>query len=135
MSATIEATVVETESAPAGDASFAETVARLVARAGGSLPWSALEPAALILAREGLLTCPEITFGCGYDLAIRSHELRRGFVRAMSDGLVDADGDRVWLLARGRAVAGDALDKPAAAVFTLPPAELAQRARRLLLDD
>jgi hypothetical protein len=135
MSTLIEKAVVDTEVTADVDASFAHLVARLVALAGGELEWALLEPAALVLAREDGLTSPGLTFGCDYDLSIRSHELRRGFVRAMTDGLVDADGHRMWLLPRGvELTIGDDAET-AAGIFALEPHELARRARHLLLSD
>lgn len=43
---------------------------------------SSLTPAALVLSSEGLIDCPQVTFGCNYDLDVRSFELRRGYARA-----------------------------------------------------
>jgi len=118
---------------------FASLVVRLVHLAGGRIETWAFETVALVLVREGALDAAGVSFGCDYDLNIRSRELRRGYVRAVDIGWLIANGREMWL---GREPAGterpaDETREEAAAiarsVLELPRAELERCARHLLL--
>jgi hypothetical protein len=106
---------------------------------GGRIETWAFEPCALVLAREGALDADGVSFGCDYDLNIRSRELRRGYVRAVDTGRLVANGREI-LLGRRPAAAElppDDADEDAVAVarslVELPRDELERRARHLLL--
>lgn len=141
MSAVVEqARHVEAPASAATDRpeELAAVVVQLVRLAGGRVRSSAFEPAALLLVREGVLDGSGVTFGCDYDLNIRSRELRRGYVRAVDSGDLMTSIDEIWL-SRDQTEMADQLEADseraalAREVFALPRAELVRRARHLLL--
>ncbi len=81
---TLLASVEQQSSDPADR--FARLVVQLVALADASVDPALITPAALILRDEDLIDLPDVTFGCNYELDVRSFELDRGYVRAIDAG-------------------------------------------------
>lgn len=71
---------------------FGQLVVHLVALANGPVDPMRVTPAALLLRDEHLIDLPDVTFGCNYELDVRSFELDQGYVRAIDAG---------WLILRG----------------------------------
>lgn len=141
MSAVIEATLpAELEAADEAEA-YASLAVRLVYLVGGRIETWAFEPCALVLTREGALDPEGISFGCDYDLNIRSRELRRGYVRAVDTGRLMGNGREIWLGREPAAAelpiddAGEAAVAIAHSLVELPRDELERRARNLLLSE
>lgn len=113
---------------------LARLVVEILALAEGPVDPSVLTPAALVLSREGLIDCPQVTFGCNYDLDVRSFELRRGYARAVDAG---------WLTLRSRKVSVNPNFQPrranaaararATELYSLGRSELMRSARHHLL--
>src|ERR1700719_885134 len=99
VSAVIERVATTSEEVVDPRDTLAFLVVQLLRLAGGSVEAVALEPAALVLSREGLLDCTGVTYGCDYDLEIRSFDLRRGYVRALDAGSIVSDGRLISLSA------------------------------------
>jgi hypothetical protein len=118
-----------------GPDALAALVVDLVHLAGGRVASAAFEPVALLLMRAGVVDGEGVTFGCDYDLNIRSRELRRGFVRAIDCGKLVANSDEMWLgvESSGRPDADREALLLARELFALPRPELERRARRQLL--
>jgi hypothetical protein len=118
---------------------YASLAVRLVHLVGGRIETWAFEPCALVLAREGAFDSDGVSFGCDYDLNIRSRELRRGYVRAVDTGRLVANGREICLGRRPTAAelpSDDAYEEAVAiarSVVDLPRDELERRARHLLL--
>ena len=118
---------------------LAQQVMRIVALAGGSIDPNLIDAAALVLARRGLIDCPGVTFGCNYDLTIRSNELRDGYARAVSGNrLLPQRGQirlRDDLLAPSLAAVSDIDEQAVQDVFALSREELERQGRLLLLGE
>jgi hypothetical protein len=141
MSAVMEELLIAApKSADQADA-YASLAVRLVYLVGGRIETWAFEPCALVLAREGALDSDGISFGCDYDLNIRSRELRRGYVRAVDTGLLMGNGREIWLGREPTAAelpiddAGEDAVAIAHSLVELPRDELERRARNLLLSE
>jgi len=76
---------------------LADLVLRIVFLAGGRVKSWALEPAALVLVRAGILDGTGLTFGSDYDLSVRSREICRGFTRAVDSFRLSANLSEMWL--------------------------------------
>ena len=115
---------------------FAQFVVDVVALAGSPVNPSLIAPAALMLRAEQLDDLPCITFGCNYDLDVRSFELERGYVRAIDSGWLTLRLSEVRVHPRvaSSRVDGDATAR-AAELFALPKEELHRAARHHLLHD
>jgi hypothetical protein len=114
---------------------FAGVVVHVVALAGTPVDPALIAPAALVLRDEHLVELSAVSFGCNYDLDVRSFELERGYVRAVDAG---------WLKLRRGEVSPrpgykTELDAPAAGrareLFALGRKELTCLARHHLLRD
>jgi hypothetical protein len=127
-------TLVDELKSPDQEDRFAELVVQLVALAGRPVDPSLIAAGALVLRAEHLAKLPRVTFGCNYDLDIRSFELERGLVRAINAG---------WLTLRsGKVQVHQPLPKPdldsdtsaeARKLFALERRELIRIARHHLL--
>jgi hypothetical protein len=136
----LQTSTYERELASVQDGDRADQLGRLVvgivALVEGQVDPSTIVPAALVLAGEGLVDLPGVTFGCNYDLDVRSFELRRGYARAIDAG---------WLTLRSRKVSVNPNFAPAPAttaararateLCSLRPRELMGIARHHLLHD
>lgn len=110
-----------------------QLVVQLVALAGAPVDPTHITPAALVLRGEDLIDLPHVTFGCNYELDVRSIELDRGYVRAVDSG---------WLTLRSGEVQVDPEVAPpyvnsdastrAREVFALERQELIRAARHHL---
>lgn len=114
---------------------FAQLVAHLVALAGGPVEPALIASAALILRDEHLLELPRVTFGCNYDLDVRSFELEQGYVRALNAGWLKLRLRKVTAKSKPRHV--EVCNSPASAraqeLFALGREELVRLARHHLL--
>lgn len=90
-------TLVEELKSPDRADRFAELVVQLVALAGRPVDPTVIAAAALVLRGEHLAELPRVTFGCNYDLDIRSFELERGLVRAINAGWLTLRSGKVHL--------------------------------------
>lgn len=97
---------------------FAQLVVQLVALAVTPVDPTLITPVALVLRDEHLIDLPDVTFGCNYELDVRSFELDRGYVRAVDAG---------WLTLRS----GEVRVNPQSASPGLDP-DVSTRARELI---
>ena len=129
-------TLIERPEQPNDPDLFAQLVVGVVALVGSPVNPSLIAPAALVLRSEGLVDLPGVTFGCNYDLAVRSFELERGYVRAIDSGWLRLRLGEVRVHSR---VVPSSVDGKAAAraaeLFALPKEELQRAARHHLLRD
>lgn len=118
---------------------LAELVAGLVSLVDAPVDPKLINPAALVLQAEDLLDLTGVTFGCNYELDIRSIELDRGYVRAIDAGWLKLRRGTVTASARfsQTRLAGSAQQAGARGreLFALDGDALSQIARHHLLRD
>jgi hypothetical protein len=118
---------------------YSELVTNLVSLSPTPVDPTMIAPAALILQEEGLVAMPKVTFGCNYELDVRSIELDRGYVRAMDSGWLRLHHGRVSVserFSRAHAIRRTPqADARALELFSLERDDLTQIARHHLLRD
>jgi hypothetical protein len=115
---------------------YAGIVATVVELVGAPADPLLINPLALILVREGLIDADGVTFGCDYDLNIRSIELERGYASAVNRGWLTRKKRLVSLSVHQgieRVSAGASARQRIGELVALGRADLEARARRLLL--
>jgi len=114
----------------------AQLIVALVALVDGPVDPSALVPAALVLSCEGFVSLPGVTFGCNYDLDVRSFELRQGYARAIDGGRLTLHSRKISVNPNFRPHPADAEARARATeLFSLERRELMRLARHHLLRD
>lgn len=115
---------------------LARIVVKIVQMAGCPVDPDLLDPVALILQRACLIKADGVTFGCDYDLNVRSIELARGYIHAIDVSWLRREKQMVTVSPHARmplAAIDARASEFARELFSLDRATLLARARPLLL--
>lgn len=118
------------------EARFAQIVCEIVRLVGQPANPDLLDPAALILSRAELISADDVTFGCDYNLNVKSIELAEGYVYACSMNWLYSERGHVTVSEVAPISPAEPSEKArqlAAELFSLDRPALHERARPLLL--